>query len=126
MIRSRRRLLILGNSLTRSITDQRLLHKKMSKQKILDNMEMIEDPAITFSDASSLAIRFPDPGALPKNELIQCADVSFNYPDRKALFTGATCNLDIKGRIGILGANGAGKSTLLKVMQNELTPTKGV
>merc|ERR1712137_1118659 len=34
-------------------------------------MEMIEDPAITFSDASSLSIRFPDPGALPKSELMQ-------------------------------------------------------
>jgi len=97
----------------------------MSKQKILDNMELIEDPAITFSDSSSLAIRFPSPGSLPKSELIQCADISFNYPDRKVLFTDATCSLDIKGRIGILGANGAGKSTLLKLMQNQLTPTKG-
>merc|ERR1712194_590274 len=94
----------------------KIVAQKMSKQKILDNMDIIEDPTITFSDASSLSIKFPDPGALPKSELIQLAEVSFNYPERKALLTGATCNLDIKGRIGILGANGAGKSTLIKVM----------
>merc|ERR1712032_1236188 len=41
------------------------------------------------------------------------------------LFEEATVALDIKGRIGILGANGAGKSTLLKVMQGKLTPQRG-
>merc|ERR1712137_293737 len=89
-------------------------------------MEKIEDPAITYADSSSLSINFPKPGALPKSELVRLDNVDFGYPGRSILFTGATLNLDIKARIGILGSNGAGKSTLLKVMQNQLTPTKGV
>ena len=77
-----------------------------SKQKMLDKMEKIEDPAITFNDAASLSIRFPDPGPLPKNELIQFDGLAFAYPGKTPLFQKATANLDIKGRIGILGANG--------------------
>merc|ERR1719195_1379654 len=88
-------------------------------------MEKIEDPAITFADASSLEIRFPTPGHLPKTELVQADGISFAYPDRAPLFEGATVQLDIKGRVGILGANGAGKSTLLKVLQGKLTPQRG-
>ena len=73
---------------------------------MLDKMEKIEDPAITFNDAASLSIRFPDPGQLPKNELIQFDSIAFAYPGKNPLFEKATANLDIKGRIGILGANG--------------------
>lgn len=73
---------------------------------MLDKMEKIEDPAITFNDAASLSIRFPDPGPLPKNELIQFDGLAFAYPGKTPLFQKATANLDIKGRIGILGANG--------------------
>jgi len=103
----------------------KIVAQKESKKKILDHMEKIEDPAITFADSSNLAIRFPSPGALPKNELFKADGISFAYPGRKPLFEDAVVNLDIHGRIGILGANGAGKSTLLKVMQAKLTPTKG-
>jgi len=103
----------------------KIVAQKASKQKMLDKMEKIEDPAITFNDAASLSIRFPDPGPLPKNELIQFDGLAFAYPEKTPLFQKATANLDIKGRIGILGANGAGKSTLLKVMQKKLFPTAG-
>jgi len=103
----------------------KIVAQKESKKKILDKMEKIEDPAITYADSSSLSIRFPAPGQLPKNELIRLDGVSFAYEGRPALFENTTVNCDIKARIGILGANGAGKSTLLKVMQGQLTPTKG-
>lgn len=99
--------------------------EEASKQKMLDKMEKIEDPAVTFNDSASLSIRFPDPGPLPKSELIQFDAMSFAYPEKPPLFQQATANLDLKGRIGILGANGAGKSTLLKVMQKKLVPTAG-
>merc|ERR1712070_898601 len=101
----------------------KIVAQKESKKKMLDKMEKIEDPAITFADSSSLAINFPKPGALPKNELVRLDNVDFGYPGRSTLFTCATVNLDIKARIGILGSNGAGKSTLLKVMQNKLVPS---
>ena len=73
---------------------------------MLDKMEKIEDPAITFNDAASLSIRFPEPGQLPKTQLIQFDNRSFAYAGKAPLFENATANLDISGRIGILGANG--------------------
>eukprot|EP00928_Gymnodinium_smaydae_P099469 TRINITY_DN949_c1_g1_i1.p1 TRINITY_DN949_c1_g1~~TRINITY_DN949_c1_g1_i1.p1 ORF type:complete len:1317 (-),score=301.18 TRINITY_DN949_c1_g1_i1:388-4227(-) len=103
----------------------KIVAQKESKKKMIEKMEKIEDPAITFSDSSSLSIQFPQPGQLPKKELVRLDDVSFAYPERTALFSGATMNVDMGGRVGILGANGAGKSTLLKIMQGKLTPTKG-
>ncbi|CAE8604041.1 unnamed protein product [Polarella glacialis] len=48
----------------------KIVAQKASKQKMLDKMEKIEDPSITFNDSGSLSITFPNPGALPKNELI--------------------------------------------------------
>ena len=60
---------------------------------MLDKMEKIEDPAITFNDAASLSIRFPDPGPLPKNELIQFDGLAFAYPGKTPLFQKATANL---------------------------------
>merc|ERR1719362_902336 len=103
----------------------KIVAQKESKKKITEKMEKIEDPIITFADSSSLEIRFPTPGHLPKNELFQSDGISFAYPGKAPLFEEATVALDIKGRIGILGANGAGKSTLLKVMQSKLTPQRG-
>jgi ATPase subunit of ABC transporter with duplicated ATPase domains len=103
----------------------KIVAQKESKKKVIDKMEKIEDPSITFSDSSSLSIQFPVPGQLPKSELIQTDSISFAYPDRKPLFENATIGVDVKSRIGILGANGAGKSTLLKVMQGKLVPQKG-
>lgn len=103
----------------------KIVAQKESKRKMIEKMEKIEDPAITFSDSSSLSIRFPSPGQLPKNELIQTDSIQFGYPDRAVLFSNATVGVDITSRIGILGANGAGKSTLLKVMQGKLQPHKG-
>lgn len=99
--------------------------QKESKKKILEHMERIDDPALTYADANAFSMSFPQPGQLPKNDLIQTDGIMFGYPDRPVLFSGATVSLDMKGRIGILGANGAGKSTLLKVMQGKLQPQKG-
>jgi ATP-binding cassette subfamily F protein 3 len=103
----------------------KIVAQKESKKKVIENMEKIEDPAITFADASSLSIKFPAPAQLPKNELIQTDSISFGYPDSAELFQNATVGVDVNSRIGILGANGAGKSTLLKVIMGKLVPTKG-
>merc|ERR1712085_166713 len=66
----------------------KIVSQKMSKQKALDNMDIIEDPTITFADMNSMSITFPNPGNIPKKEL----------------FTDAVASLAISDRIGILGA----------------------
>lgn len=103
----------------------KIVAQKESKKKMLDKMEKIEDPEITYGDISTISIRFPAPGALPKPDLIQADRISVGYPDRAPLFERATFAVNLKSRVGILGANGAGKSTLLKVMQSKLVPQSG-
>jgi len=103
----------------------KIVAQKASKQKMIDKMEKIEDPADTFADASSLSITFPEPGKLPKSELLQTDGIGFAYPDKAPLFENVSISVDINSRIGVLGANGAGKSTLLKVIQGKLVPQKG-
>lgn len=41
------------------------------------------------------------------------------------LFSGATFQLDEKGRMGFVGANGSGKTTLFKILKGELIPENG-
>merc|ERR1719243_439188 len=64
----------------------KIVAQKESKKKMIEKMEKIEDPAITFADSSSLSITFPLPGQLPKNELIQMDGVAFGYPEKACLF----------------------------------------
>merc|ERR1712187_1045604 len=61
----------------------KIVKQKESKKKMIDKMERIEDPEITFGEAASMSIRFPNPGQLPKNDLIQTDAISFGYPSQK-------------------------------------------
>lgn len=103
----------------------KIVAQKESKRKMLDKMELIEDPAMTYADSSAFSIRFPTPGQLPKNDMIQLDDVAVAWPGKPALIQHVTVGLEMGGRVGILGANGAGKSTLIKIMQGKLAPQKG-
>merc|ERR1719420_1381189 len=71
----------------------KIVAQKESKKKMIEKMEKIEDPAITYADSSALAIRFPNPGSLPKKEMIQMDGVSFGYPGKPPLFQEATVSL---------------------------------
>ena len=70
---------------------------------MLDKMERIEDPSITFADADALTLRFPQPGPLRKAELVRVDNASFGYDGRSELFSGCTVRMDSKSRVGILG-----------------------
>lgn len=96
-----------------------------SRKRQLEKMEKVEDPAITYGDSENLAFRFPDVGALRRDELVRLDGVTFGFDGLPPLFSGANVRVDSKSRVGVLGRNGAGKSTLLKVMTGELTPLKG-
>jgi ABC-2 type transport system ATP-binding protein len=56
--------------------------------------------------------------------MIVSKNISFNYSQKGALFSGLSIDLD-NGIIGLLGKNGAGKSTLLKLFAGLLSPKTG-
>ena len=55
---------------------------------------------------------------------IACSDLSFAWPDGKAIFSGLSFIVG-PGRTGLVGLNGSGKSTLLRLIAGELTPDRG-
>jgi len=57
--------------------------------------------------------------------LLASEDISFGYSKEKVLLHDVSVHVDMKSRIGIMGANGAGKSTLVKVLMNQLEPLEG-
>mmetsp|Transcript_41353 Transcript_41353/g.93545 ORF Transcript_41353/g.93545 Transcript_41353/m.93545 type:complete len:734 (+) Transcript_41353:55-2256(+) len=103
-----------------------LMAQKASRERMLEKMEKIEDPAVTFGDSDKLSFRFPPAGGLRKDELVRCNNISFGYDKSKPpLFKNFSAPIDFGTRVGVLGANGAGKSTLLKVIEGELKPDVG-
>ena len=56
--------------------------------------------------------------------LIQCSNLSFAYDGSyDNIFTGLTCQLDTRWRLGLIGRNGRGKTTFLRLLAGELRPT---
>ena len=55
---------------------------------------------------------------------IACSDLSFAWPDGKAIFSGLSFVVG-PGRTGLIGLNGSGKSTLLRLIAGELARTRG-
>ncbi|GAA1785578.1 ABC-F family ATP-binding cassette domain-containing protein [Streptomonospora arabica] len=55
---------------------------------------------------------------------IVCSELSFEWPDGTAVFSGLNASFD-SGRTGLIGLNGSGKSTLLKLITGRLAPASG-
>ncbi|MBV2366701.1 ABC-F family ATP-binding cassette domain-containing protein [Streptomonospora nanhaiensis] len=55
---------------------------------------------------------------------IVCTDLSFDWADGTAVFSGLNAAFD-RGRTGLIGRNGSGKSTLLKLITGRLAPDSG-
>lgn len=57
---------------------------------------------------------------------IQLKDMTFYYDKYyKNVFTEVNLSMDTSWRLGLVGRNGRGKSTLLKLLNEQLTPSKG-
>jgi len=95
-----------------------------SKEKILEKMERLKDPADEL-ELSTVQLSFPDPGKLRKSNLIQLDEVCFGYSKEVQLLQAVTAQIEMGGRVGMLGGNGVGKTTLIKVILGENTALGG-
>eukprot|EP00808_Paulinella_micropora_P028351 g52534.t1 len=97
-----------------------------SRTKSLANMELIPAP----TEEKEWRFSFPVPEKLKNDEfLVRVSDVSFDWnassEEGKMLLNKVTADIDLKSRIGLMGANGAGKSTLINIILGKLEPLKG-
>ena len=58
-------------------------------------------------------------------KVIDVENMSFAYPNGKAIVRDRTLTPTRGDKIGIIGPNGSGKSTLIKLLLGQLAPTKG-
>jgi ATP-binding cassette subfamily F protein 3 len=91
-----------------------------SRIKALARITVVEDVV----EEGEWSFTFPEPGVLSASA-VSCLKVMFGYSPDKILLTDVTCNVDLRSRIGIIGANGTGKSTLVKILTGELEPLGG-
>lgn len=57
--------------------------------------------------------------------MLSLSDVECTIGDR-TLFSHVTFNINPHDRFGLVGANGTGKTTLLRIINNEISPTRGL
>eukprot|EP00211_Chloroparvula_japonica_P004459 CAMPEP_0119122520 /NCGR_PEP_ID=MMETSP1310-20130426/2749_1 /TAXON_ID=464262 /ORGANISM="Genus nov. species nov., Strain RCC2339" /LENGTH=645 /DNA_ID=CAMNT_0007112185 /DNA_START=136 /DNA_END=2073 /DNA_ORIENTATION=- len=88
---------------------------RMAKEEIVE--EDTDDPSLVFS--------FPPPSKMGETAVISIKDVSFHYPGKDNIFNNLELAIYMDSRIGCVGPNGAGKSTLLKLIDGQLTASKG-
>lgn len=121
----------------RSSAQAARVKQAMSKKKMLDKMELVDDPRLEVRncedvnlrasaptlfcpspqiDVESLTLRFPSPGIFKKSTIIQTDDMTFGYDPEHPILKNISVTVEKDSRIGILGRNGAGKSTLINCM----------
>merc|ERR1712083_478292 len=92
-----------------------------SRIKLLQNMQRVSKPLKSFE----INFDFPSEIDLLSGNVVQCRNVTFGYTSSQILLNGIDCNLDLKSRVGVIGANGSGKTTLIKLMMGQLSPLHG-
>lgn len=93
-----------------------------SRQKILDNMEVIDKPD---GDLKQIKLRF-ETHKEPYKEVLSVKDLELIVGDeKKVLCSGLNFELKRHEKIAIIGENGIGKSTFLKTVQGLVPHEKG-
>ncbi len=76
------------------------------------------------SQAGSVTLRLNE--ALPSgHKVIDVDNLTFAWPDGRALVRDFTTTIVRGDKIGLIGQNGAGKTTLIKLLLGQLAPTAG-
>jgi ATP-binding cassette subfamily F protein 3 len=90
-----------------------------SRIKELEKIERIEIPP----EERTIHFRFPQPK--PSGRIVaEFQNVAKSYGD-KAVFSGASFNIERGDRVALVGVNGAGKSTLIKILSGEEPVSSG-
>ena len=92
-----------------------------SRIKMIKNMKKIKAPLKGYE----IKFDFPDNIDLLSGSVVSCNNVIFGYTANKILLNGVSVSLDLKSRVGVIGANGSGKTTLIKLMMGKLAPLHG-
>jgi len=92
-----------------------------SRIKTLKNMKKIKKPLKGYE----IKFDFPDNIDLFNGNIMAISNVIFGYTANKILLNGVSVSLDLKSRVGVIGANGSGKTTMIKLMMGQLSPLHG-
>lgn len=100
--------------------NNRFIKQASSRRKLLDKMDLIENPEI-YKNSMKLKLV---PEVESGKDVLTISDLSMGFND-KILFDDIKLNVYKGDKIGLIGKNGVGKTTLFKIICNNLEAIKG-
>ena len=100
--------------------NNRFIKQASSRRKLLDKMDLIENPEI-YKNSMKLKLV---PEVESGKDVLTISDLSMGFSD-KNLFDDINLNVYKGDKIGLVGKNGVGKTTLFKIICNNLEAIKG-
>ena len=100
--------------------NNRFIKQASSRRKLLDKMDLIENPEI-YKNSMKLKLV---PEIESGKDVLTISNLSMGFSD-KNLFDDINLNVYKGDKIGLVGKNGVGKTTLFKIICNNLEAIKG-
>ncbi|WP_150263048.1 ABC-F family ATP-binding cassette domain-containing protein [Parvimonas micra] len=100
--------------------NNRFIKQASSRRKLLDKMDLIENPEI-YKNSMKLKLV---PEVESGKDVLTISDLSMGFND-KILFDDINLNVYKGDKISLVGKNGVGKTTLFKIICNNLEAIKG-
>lgn len=100
--------------------NNRFIKQAGSRRKLLDKMDLIENPEI-YKNSMKLKLV---PEVESGKDVLTISDLSMGFND-KILFDDINLNVYKGDKIGLVGKNGVGKTTLFKIICNNLEAIRG-
>lgn len=100
--------------------NNRFIKQASSRRKLLDKMDLIENPEI-YKNSMKLKLV---PEVESGKDVLTISGLSMGFND-KILFDDINLNVYKGDKIGLVGKNGVGKTTLFKIICNNLEAIKG-
>lgn len=103
----------------RSFNREKSIRRAMSREKMLDKIELIEKPTENKQMKFSL-----EPRILSGNDVLTVEGLAKSYGSLK-LFSDINFEIKRGEKVAIIGNNGTGKTTILKILTGSLKPDAG-